>query len=89
LATNEAVAALDAMPIVSDGPPAETVISFRIPRDAAEAPLTQAETTTHVSAANISAGSISAAHLPLRRIHDRLGSGPLKQLMASCAMLDT
>jgi carbon storage regulator len=94
LVAAETVAAVDAMPIASDGPPAETVISFRIPRDAAEAPLSHAETTTQVSAANVSAGNISAgnlsaAHLPLRRIHDRMGGGPLKQLMTSCAMLDT
>jgi len=29
----------------------------------------------------------SAAHLPLKRVHDRFGNAPLKQLMASCATL--
>ena len=29
----------------------------------------------------------SAAHLPLKRIHDRFGNAPLKQLLASCATL--
>lgn len=29
----------------------------------------------------------SAAHLPLRRIHNRHGSAPLKQVVASCASL--
>jgi carbon storage regulator CsrA len=29
----------------------------------------------------------AAAHLPLRRIHDRRGAGPLKQIIASCGML--
>ena len=30
---------------------------------------------------------VSAGHLPLGRIHDRFGSGPLKQLVASCSTL--
>ena len=29
----------------------------------------------------------SAAHLPLKRIHNRFGNAPLKQLLASCATL--
>ena len=29
----------------------------------------------------------SAAHLPLKRVHDRFGNAPLKQLMASCTTL--
>ncbi len=29
----------------------------------------------------------SAAHLPLKRLHNRLGNAPLKQLLASCATL--
>lgn len=29
----------------------------------------------------------SAAHLPLKRLHDRFGNAPLKQLMTSCATL--
>ena len=29
----------------------------------------------------------AAAHLPLRRIHNRRGAGPLKQIIASCGML--
>ena len=31
--------------------------------------------------------SRSAAHLPLKRVHDRFGNAPLKQLLASCATL--
>jgi carbon storage regulator CsrA len=29
----------------------------------------------------------SAAHLPLKRLHNRFGDAPLKQLLASCATL--
>src|SRR6476646_7762631 len=29
----------------------------------------------------------SAAHLPLKRLHDRFGNAPLKQLISSCATL--
>lgn len=29
----------------------------------------------------------SAAHLPLKRLHDRFGNAPLKQLLSSCATL--
>jgi hypothetical protein len=32
-------------------------------------------------------GMPSAAHLPLKRVHDRFGDAPLKQLLASCASL--
>lgn len=31
--------------------------------------------------------SRSAAHLPLKRLHDRFGNAPLKQLMATCTTL--
>ena len=68
----------------SDESHGDMVLSFRIPRMAAETPALRAETMTQVSASKVSAG-----HLPLRRIHDRLGGGPLKQLMASCATLDS
>jgi carbon storage regulator len=30
---------------------------------------------------------VKTAHLPLKRIHDRFGDAPLKQLLASCATL--
>jgi carbon storage regulator len=30
---------------------------------------------------------VPAAHLPLKRVHDRFGEAPLKQLLASCATL--
>jgi carbon storage regulator CsrA len=29
----------------------------------------------------------AAAHLPLRRLHERRGAGPLKQIIASCGVL--
>src|SRR5947199_5437535 len=63
----------------SDDIAAESVISFRLKYMAGETLAPRAEATTRVS----------AAHLPLRRMHDRFGSGPLKQLVATCAMLDT
>jgi carbon storage regulator CsrA len=53
----------------------ENVIAFRVRCVSDEMP---AETSTQVS----------AAHLPLRRIHDRFGGAPLKHLMASCATLE-
>ena len=56
----------------------QNVISFRVCCATAESPTECAETPTQVS----------AAHLPLRRIHDRFGSAPLKHLMASCATVE-
>ena len=56
----------------------ENVISFRVRCAMEEMPTLAAETPTQVS----------AAHLPLRRIHDRFGGAPLKQLLASCATLE-
>jgi carbon storage regulator len=53
----------------------EQVISFRVRCEAENE-------TPSVPAANR-----SAAHLPLKRIHNRFGSAPLKQLLASCATL--
>ncbi|MBW8884099.1 MAG: carbon storage regulator [Planctomycetia bacterium] len=53
----------------------ENVISFRVRCATEEAPAEPAETSTQVS----------AAHLPLRRVHDRFGSAPLKHLLATCA----
>ena len=56
----------------------ENVISFRVRCVTDEIPAEAAETATQVS----------AAHLPLRRIHDRFGCSPLKHLMASCATVE-
>ena len=56
----------------------ESVISFRIRCLTDETPAQSAETPTQVS----------AAHLPLRRIHDRFGGAPLKHLIASCATVE-
>ena len=55
----------------------ESVISFRVRCLTDETPPQSAETQTQVS----------AAHLPLRRIHDRFGGAPLKHLIASCETL--
>ncbi len=56
----------------------ENVISFRLRCSIDEQSDQSAETSTQVS----------AAHLPLRRIHDRFGGAPLKHLMASCATVE-
>src|SRR5439155_22193923 len=56
----------------------ENVISFRVRCVTEEMPVLDAETSTQVS----------AAHLPLRRIHDRFGGAPLKHLLASCATVE-
>jgi carbon storage regulator len=56
----------------------ESVISFRVRCLTDETPPQSAETSTQVS----------AAHLPLRRVHDRFGGAPLKHLIASCATLE-
>jgi carbon storage regulator CsrA len=56
----------------------ESVISFRIRGVTDAAPAQSAETPTQVS----------AAHLPLRRIHDRFGGAPLKHLIATCATIE-
>jgi carbon storage regulator CsrA len=56
----------------------ENVISFRVRCLMDEQADPSAETQTQVS----------AAHLPLRRIHDRFGCAPLKQLMAACATVE-
>jgi carbon storage regulator CsrA len=63
------------LPEASDEMVEESVISFRLRcADEGTADLA-AETTTQVS----------AAHLPLRRVYERFGGAPLKQLMASCS----
>jgi len=56
----------------------ESVISFRVRCLTDATPPQSTETPTQVS----------AAHLPLRRIHDRFGGAPLKHLIASCATLE-
>ncbi len=56
----------------------ENVISFRVRCLSDEKADQSAETATQVS----------AAHLPLRRIHDRFGCAPLKHLIASCATVE-
>jgi carbon storage regulator CsrA len=56
----------------------ESVIAFRIRRLTDDTPPRSAETPTQVS----------AAHLPLRRVHDRFGCAPLKHLIASCATVE-
>jgi carbon storage regulator CsrA len=57
-----------------------TIIEFRIPAEA----LAESGADTDV-AANDDAPA-PAAHLPLRRIRNRYGNGPLKQVLASAAL---
>jgi carbon storage regulator CsrA len=45
-----------------------------------------AESSTAESEAS-EAAPVTATHLPLRRIRNRYGSGPLKRVIASCATL--
>ncbi len=59
----------------SDEAATEQVLSFRV-RYEADDENSSVPTTNR-----------SAAHLPLKRIHNRFGNAPLKQLLASCATL--
>jgi len=61
--------------------PSGSILSFRV-RCESEVELTDAE-----GCQDVPATARSAAHLPLKRIHDRFGDAPLKQLLASCATL--
>jgi len=56
---------------------AGAVVSFRV----------QCTTGETSSAREATPTPVSGAHLPLRRIHDRFGAAPLKQLIASCNTL--
>jgi carbon storage regulator len=56
-----------------------TIIEFRVPVEAL------AEQNDPESSANEEA-PVPAAHLPLRRMRNRHGSGPLKQVLASTAL---
>jgi carbon storage regulator CsrA len=65
----------------NQGLPSGSILSFRV----------RCENGTVVDDAegvkNVPVAARSAAHLPLKRIHDRFGEAPLKQLLASCATL--
>ena len=57
------------------------VVSFRVRCEKGNEPESQVELAAPAVV------TPSAAHLPLKRIHDRLGNAPLRQLLASCATL--
>ena len=60
------------------------VVSFRVKVAAGVV----AERQTGMSAPRVETGTaVSGAHLPLRRIHDRFGGAPLKQVIAACNSL--
>jgi hypothetical protein len=66
---------------IEAGPTEEsTIIEFRIPADAL------AESSADAEVAANDDAPAPAAHLPLRRIRNRHGSGPLKQVLASTAL---
>lgn len=46
-----------------------------------------ADSSSSDSESNEAASPVTAAHLPLRRIRNRYGTGPLKQVIASCPTL--
>jgi len=48
---------------------------------------TAAESSAAESESSEAAPAVTATHLPLRRIRNRYGSGPLKRVIASCATL--
>jgi carbon storage regulator CsrA len=56
-----------------------TIIEFRVPVEAL-AEQTDPESNTNEEA------PVPAAHLPLRRMRNRYGSGPLKQVLVSTAL---
>src|SRR5262249_52594888 len=63
------------------GLPSGTILPFRV-RCESESELSDAD-----GVENAPVTARSAAHLPLKRIHDRFGDAPLKQLLASCTTL--
>jgi len=63
-----------------------TEVAASIDADEPAAPAEEAAAELPCVAAETSA-PISAGHLPLRRIHNRHGNAPLKQVIASCATL--
>jgi carbon storage regulator CsrA len=66
--------------------PSGSILSFRV-RCESDMELTETELSHADGAPNLPITTRSAAHLPLKRIHDRFGEAPLKQLLASCATL--
>jgi carbon storage regulator CsrA len=66
--------------------PSGSILSFRV-RCESETELGNAALGGADGTPNLPAIVPSAAHLPLKRIHDRFGEAPLKQLLASCATL--
>ena len=65
------------VPTAASDEVAGQVIAFRLSREAAGVAVETAETSTQVS----------ADRLPLRQVRNRFGEAPLKQLVASCAVL--
>jgi len=61
--------------------PSGSILSFRVRCES------EAESCDVDGVQNVPATTRSAAHLPLKRIHDRFGDAPLKQLLASSAAL--
>ena len=58
------------------------VIEFRVPLEAAES-----DEASTAGVENAQATPAKTTHLPLRRLRNRLGSGPLKQMIAASAAL--
>jgi carbon storage regulator len=58
------------------------VIEFRVPLEA-----TESEEASSEAAGSEQATAAKATHLPLRRVRNRQGSGPLKQMLAASAAL--
>lgn len=70
------------------GLPSGSVLSFRVRcASVGQTCESAAELGATDSTANVPATPRLAAHLPLKRIHDRFGDAPLKQLLTSCATL--
>jgi carbon storage regulator len=63
----------------------EVVVTIGEAAEDADTSLTTSATIDH--AAGETPAPLAASHLPLRRIRNRHGAAPLKQLLASCASL--
>jgi carbon storage regulator CsrA len=77
----QSVAASNDTPYSSHSLPNGSILSFRVLCES------DAEMSDNDETQNVPSTTRSAAHLPLKRINDRFGDAPLKQLLASCATL--
>jgi carbon storage regulator CsrA len=68
--------------------PSGSIVSFRVRCECGdEAGEEAAVTSVSASSASVETPAPRLAHLPLKRLHDRYGDAPLKQLLAASATL--